>query len=141
MSLLDQQEITDQDQISGVTLNYLLKAAKWMQFVAICGFMFLVMFGVSLFAIPDLMMGDVRALGNSFARGMMVVMVIFLVIGLFPNIFLYQSAVNFIRYARDNNSFNLEVAFKKLHSLFLFMGILVIMNLAIFVLAMMGMGL
>ena len=146
MSILDQQEIIDKDQISGVTLSYLLKTAKWMQFIAIAGFIFLGVFAVAMLAVPDLLLsgGGSDGLvmpGSAYTTGVVIAVVVVLLIGLFPNIFLYQSAVNFIRYAKDNNSFSLETGFKKLHSLFLYMGIIVIIYLAIFVLAIIAQGL
>lgn len=142
MSLLDQQEIVDQDQITGATLSYLLKTAKWMQFIAITGFIFIGIFAVAIFAIPDLMLfqnntDGLAMSGSGDTSAMLIGFVVILLFTFFPNLFLYQSAINFIRYARDNNSFNLEVGFKKLHSLFLYVGIIVIIYLAIFVLAIM----
>ncbi len=146
MSLLDQQEIMDQDQITGATLSYLLKTAKWMQFIAIAGFIFMGIFAVIMFAIPDLMLFQRNSDGLSMpgggsSTGLIIGFLGALLFIFFPNLFLYQSATNFIRYARDNNSFNLEVAFKKLHSFFLFIGIIVIIYLAIFVLAFIMQGL
>jgi len=146
MSLLDQQEITDQDQITGTTLNYLLKTAKWMQFIAIAGFILIGIFAIVIFAIPDLMLfqrntDGLSMPGSGDTSAMIIGFMVILLFAFFPNLFLYQSAINFIRYARDNNSFNLEVAFKKLHSLFLYVGIIVIIYLAIFVFAFVLLGL
>lgn len=140
MSLFDQQEAEDNNQITGDTRSYMLKAGKWMRFLAIIGFVFMGLMVIVVFLIPSFISNvagnGLDMPGTAMLSGVLLIpMLIGIALVIFPNIFLYQSAINFIKYAKDSEAYHIETGFKKLSAMYTYLGVLVIIYLAFFVLA------
>jgi nitrate reductase NapE component len=145
MDTLDKQEMAAERQISNATLDYMRKASKWMRFVAIVGFIFTILMVLFAFALPQ-MMSQFTNLGmstndtaNLGAAGTVVYLIIAAIFFL-PNLFLFQSANAFSRYVNNSDANTIETGFKKLHSLYLFLGVIFIIYLVIVLLAVLGMS-
>lgn len=123
-------------QISPSTIAYLKETGSWAMFFAILGFVFiiiLVLGGFFIGAILSALNGEAVLPGGEIIIG-----VIYLVIGIiyfFPIYFLYQFSSNMKKALQDNNSENLDLAFKNFKSHFKFVGIMTIIILALYILA------
>lgn len=143
MTLLDQNELNVENHLSSQTIQNMAKAAKWMRFCAIVGFVFTVFMIVIAFLIPDFFASfggapQTSQMMSNFGGAMTIGYLIAAIIIFIPNLFLFQSAVSFAKYTRDTDNLNMELGFRKLHALFLFFGIIVIIYIVILLFAVLG---
>lgn len=143
MTLLDQNELHVSNEFSTSVIENMRKAAKWMRFVAIVGFVISAFMIIIAFVIPDFFQSlsgtsetnqIISSFGGAITIGYLIVALLFFI----PNLFLFQSAGNFAAFTRSNENINMEVGFKKLHSLYLFFGVIIIIYLVIMVFAILG---
>lgn len=138
----DQQHLFDL-QIDPAAGGYLGEAANWARFLAIIGFVFCgVAILVALFA-GSFMAGSFNKMGmaGTGSMGGMLFSVIYLclaVLYFFPCLYLNRFAMAMRVALRNNDGMQLTRSFKGLKSCFRFLGILTIIILAIYVLAIAG---
>lgn len=130
--------------VNEMARNYLYKTSNWALFMAVVGFIFLV---ISLFSII-VMIFTSSALSNepgmeAFASVMPIFYVIYIVlIGIFavPIFRLYQFASKGKLAARDKSSSYFESAMKGLHGAFKWYGIMIILIILLYVIMFAVMG-
>jgi hypothetical protein len=130
--------------IDPVTKAHLHETAKWGRFLAIVGFIFLVLMivaGIFLSTIMANTMGGMDATGmgsNYFAGfgvGMAVLYIILAVIWFFPLLFLLRFSNRMRTALAGNDQQALNVAFQNLKICFRYVGIITIIILAIYAIA------
>lgn len=138
MDALDTNEMGASHQLSSTAVEFMKKAAKWMKFVAIIGFIFVAI--MVLFAVlGGRAMGTFFAIQSPGAGGVITaVYIIVALIFFFPNLFLFQSANHFERFAAKSEQSDGDNAFIRLNSLYVYLGVLFIIYLAFMVLALIG---
>jgi hypothetical protein len=119
---------------------YLRETAKWAKFLAIIGFI-----GCALIILIGVFAGSVMATafsdlgGGGFGGGMGVVMaviyILFALLAFFPYLYLYRFANQMQAALRSNDQAALTTSFGNLKSCFKFVGILTIIVLAFYALA------
>jgi hypothetical protein len=142
MDTIDNQEMHTQNAISSTAKQHMLNAARWMKFCAIIGFIFAALMVVIALAMPQVIQ-NISSMpgGGEIDAAAGIITVVYLIIALLfllPNLFLYQSAVNFSRYVNTNMDDDIAAGFRKLHSLYLFIGIIFIIYLALILIAILG---
>lgn len=126
-------------QIDQQVSSYLSETAKWGKFLAIMGFIgcgILVLVGIfagSLMASLSSIEG--AAIGTSF---LMVIYILLALLYFFPCLYLFNFASKMQKAIRSNDQIQLTESFKNLKSCYKFMGILMIVILAIYALAFIG---
>lgn len=122
--------------------NFLAEAAKWGKFLSIMGFIFCGLMAIfALFAgtlMASMMPGLGSAEGTSAAIGGGFVTVLYLILALiyfFPCLYLFNFSSKMQVALRSNQQDILNTAFRNLKSCFKFMGILTIVILSFWVLA------
>jgi hypothetical protein len=125
-------------QIDHQSNVYLNEAAKWGKFLAIMGFIFCgLILIVALFA-GTFMASMMQGFGGAEAGLAGVVTVVYVVIALvyfFPCLYLYNFSTKVQAALRSNQQDALNVSFRNLKSCFKFLGILMIVMLSFWVLA------
>jgi uncharacterized membrane protein YesL len=131
-------------QIDQNSNSYLSEAAKWGKFLAIMGFIFCgLLVIIALFAgtmMASMMSGfggSDAAAGAAGVSGMALtfVYIVFALIYFFPCLYLFNFSSKMQAALRSNQQDSLNTAFRNLKSCFKFMGILMIVILAFWVLA------
>ncbi|KQR91482.1 hypothetical protein ASG01_14015 [Chryseobacterium sp. Leaf180] len=130
----------DELKIDNASKTFLLEAAKWTSFLAILGYiglafmvlgaLFFIFFGATVGAMGSSMM--------PFGGGMMIgiIYLLFAVFYYFPISYLYRFSSNMRNALTANNQASLTKAFEFLKSHYKFMGILIIVMIAFYILAM-----
>ncbi|RZM30436.1 MAG: hypothetical protein EOO88_00760 [Pedobacter sp.] len=147
MENFDEQPVNPVSQSENVSLivtedvrSYIYETAKWTKFLSIVGFIFSAFMALAAFAIGGLMsslpdtpgMGAFRAIGGA---GITVVYLLLALMYFYPSLLMYKysgAAKNAVLYG-DQPS--LSLAMSKMKSIFKFWGIVTIVFLAIYVLA------
>lgn len=128
-------------QVDNQVSSYLSEAAKWGKFLGILGMVFcglMVLFGLFFGSIMGAMMPMGDGMGAMGAMGAGFFTVIYLIIAavyFMPCLYLYRFASQAQVALRNNEQAKLQSSIKNLKSCFKFMGILFIIILAIYVLA------
>jgi len=122
-------------QIQQSSVAYLKETGSWAMFFAILGFVVIVFMVLGAFFIGAIL----SALNGEeiLPSAEIFIGVIYLVMGIiyfFPVYFLYQFSTNMKKALQDNNSENLDLAFKNFKSHFKFVGIMTIIILSIYIL-------
>lgn len=145
MESLDSNFIeTDNSGLDSIAKGYLLTSAKWGRFLAIVGFVFIGLFVVMAFTAGSLFatLGAMSPMGGALQGAAGVAFTIyFLVIGgiwFFPTWYLFRFSTNAIS-ALTNEGGSLTDAFSNLKSAFKFWGILTIIVLSFYGLALLVM--
>ena len=127
------------------SLQYIEEAAKWAKFLAIVGFFILAMLLlvalITGFVLPQMNQGqEVMAYGTSFVSPHLLMLFYVLVAALyfFPILYLYRFASRSLSAIKEKDSNRLNTAFKSLKSHFKFIGILILINLAVYVALILG---
>jgi hypothetical protein len=124
---------------------HLTEASKWARFLAIVGMVFLglmVVFGLFMATMVSSTMGQFGSPGYSasifsaFGPSIAIIYIIFAVIGFFPLLFLLRFANKTRAALAGNDQEALNTAFQNLKAYLRFIGILVIIWLALFVIGM-----
>ncbi|MFZ1636024.1 MAG: hypothetical protein WAT43_19220 [Chitinophagales bacterium] len=129
--------------INGDIRAYLMETAKWGRFLAIVGFVGMVLmiifmiFGLQFFnsLVPQ---PEGQAAMQSAMSGMYIGIGIISLIYVIPLLFLYRGSVGFIRALNNNTQDDLTTGFQNYKSLFKFMGIFTIIILAIYGIVIIG---
>lgn len=129
-------------QIDHQSNNFLSEAAKWGKFLAIMGFIFCGLMAIfALFAgtlLASMMPGMGSSEGATAALGGGFVTVIYLILALiyfFPCLYLFNFSAKMQVALRSNQQDMLNTSFRNLKSCFKFMGILTIVILSFWILA------
>lgn len=129
-------------QLDPVGANYLREGAKWAKFIAIVGFIFCgLMVIIALFAGTILAASMSTAMGGASGIGGGVITFIYLVLAalwFFPCLYLFRFASGMQVALRNNEQEKLLNSLKNLKSHFKFIGILLIIMLAFYALAIIG---
>lgn len=129
--------------INGDIRAYLMETAKWGRFLAIVGFVGMVLmiifmiFGIQFFnsLVPQ---PEGQAAMQSAMSGMYIGIGILSLIYVIPLLFLYRGSVGFIRALNNNTQEDLTTGFQNYKSLFKFMGIFTIIILSIYGIVIIG---
>jgi len=133
-----------QGSLTETMLVYLKAASPWLRFIGILGFIgagFMVLWGVIFVAIIPLMGTQTWSeipgfedfsgfLGVAFGGSMVVLFLGMGVLVFFPSLFIYRFGEKIRSYIRSGSDQDLELAFKNNKSLWKFMGIFAIVELA-----------
>jgi hypothetical protein len=143
--------IAEGGALTETMLIYLKQASPWLRFVGIFGFIgagLTALSGFSFFAIIPAMAGlwgDIPgfeafgdAFGAAFGGGMVVLFIAAAVLMVFPSLFMYRFGDKIRSYLRTGTEQDLEVAFRNNKSLWKFIGILCIIQLAFIPLTIIG---
>ncbi len=132
-------------QVTAQMRNYLLLTAKWTQFLAIVGFVFIGLMVIGAFTFGPLMrsmMASFPGAPTSMPGGSSVVMTIYLlffaVLYFFPTLYLYQFSSKTKAALLYGQELNLAFAFSRLKSFFKFWGIFLIVILVFYGLIFIG---
>lgn len=134
-------------QIDGLSTGYLAETAKWAKFLSIVGF---VVCAIMLLAgiFMGTVMGSLSSMGGAagtFAGAGSVFISIFYVaiaaLYFFPCLYLYRFSIAMKTAIQTNEPIQLQASFRNLKSCFRFMGILTIIILSFYALAIVGGGL
>lgn len=129
--------------IDHISRSHLSEAARWARFLAICGFIFLgllIIYGVFIslvFASMTNKLGDFENTSNSsnlnkmMGVGMLIFYIICTVIAFFPYYFLLRFANKMKAALISNDQEELNSSFQNLKILYRYMGILMIISLAL----------
>ncbi len=129
--------------INGDIRAYLMETAKWGRFLAIVGFVGMILmiifmiFGLQFFnsLVPQ---PEGQAAMQSAMSGMYIGIGILSLIYVIPLLFLYRGSVGFIRALNNNTQEDLTTGFQNYKSLFKFMGIFTIIILSIYGIVIIG---
>jgi hypothetical protein len=149
MESYKQPEITPESsdlfelQMDHENLGYLNETARWAKFLAIVGFVaigFMLLMGIffgSIFGAMSSFSGaSYSRIGLSGSSlGFTFLYIALAALYFFPTLYLFNFATKMQVAIRNNDQFNLNAAFKNLKSCFKFLGILTIVLIAFYVLA------
>lgn len=114
---------------------YLLTTAKWGKFLAIVGYVGLVLMILASVTLLGQDSGGTAIPGTTIGSGLIgIVYILFVIAYYFPVTFLYRFSVKIQSAIQQNDETNYTLAFENLKSLFKFMGILTIIIISIYVL-------
>lgn len=149
-----EQEIQSQQPLFGLNIDPTIKAhlsetASWGRFLAIIGFIacaLLVVVGIFFVSIVGTMGArygsyDGPSLTSTFGPAIMVVYIIVAILYFFPCLFLLRFANRMKTALAADNQADLTVAFQNLKALFRFVGVLTIIVLCLYLLALIFGGL
>ena len=126
-------------QLDQPSTGYLGEAAKWAKFLAILGFIFCAFMVIAaLFAgsMMSSMMSSAGGFGTMFGGGFVTVLyLLFAALYFFPCLFLYRFASQIQDAIHNNEQAKLQGSFRSLKSFFRFVGILTIIAIAFYILA------
>ncbi|HVX25805.1 MAG TPA: DUF5362 family protein [Parafilimonas sp.] len=130
-------------QVDNGNIPYLAEAAKWGKFLSILGFIFCALIILMGLFAGTLMSGVLSQFETESATGLgaistTVIMIYYILIALlyfFPCLFLFNFSSKMQTAIRNNDQIYLNNSFRNLKSLFKFWGILTIILLCIFVIA------
>jgi len=135
-------EVLDNNHSNGsMTFNpeiksYLSEVAKWAKFMAILGFVMLglmMLVGLAMGTFMSPMLGEASELTGGLSAGFF--MIYFLIVALiyfFPLLYLYRFAKNMQTAIAADDQASLAISFKNLKSCYKFLGILMIIGLALY---------
>jgi hypothetical protein len=130
-------------QVDNGNIPYLAEAAKWGKFLSILGFIFcalIILMGLFAGTLMSTMFSqfETQSPGSFGAISGTVIMVYYIVIAIvyfFPCLFLFNFASKMQTAIRNNDQVYLNTSFRSLKSFFKFWGIVTIIVLCIFVIA------
>jgi uncharacterized membrane protein len=139
----EQHDLLSNDlQINSVTENHLMDIAKWGKFLSIVGFIFCGVMVIVAFVVGNYM-GNLSGYSSAYSSGVSTgVTIFYLVIAIimfFPCLFLYKFSVKMQQALRSVSQEVFEMSFQNLKAMFKFQGILAIIVLAIWILAIVAM--
>lgn len=120
--LIDQQETGSSHQLSSTAIDHMKRSSKWMKFLAITGFAFTALLIIAAIGISSAAVG--------FGSGLMIIYLVFALISLFMNLFLFQCANYFRKFADGADRSDGDNAFIKLNTLSTFAGVITIIYIA-----------
>ena len=132
--------------INGQIKSHLLETAKWGRMLAILGFVglglmiILLIFGVSMFntILSQQPMQTGASLGGGSMTISFVFFALFMLIYIFPLLYLYKGSVAYIKALNSDNQEELEAGFENYKSLFKFIGIFTIIVFGLYLIIFLG---
>ena len=127
-------------QVDQSAMSYFKDAARWGRFLAIVGFIFCGLIVLFAILIGTLLSGVFNTMGTSSAFGgvgagfISIVYIVIALLDFFPCLYLYNFAAKMRIALRNNDQEQLNVSIKNLRACLRFVGILMIIGIAIFVL-------
>ena len=127
-------------QLDQQSFAYFRESAKWAKFISIIGFIFcalmviFALFAGTMFA----SMGAAFGAGSAVSGGITVFYILFAILWFFPCLYLYRFASQMQTAIENNEQVKLQNSLMNLKSYFRFMGILFIVILALYALAIIG---
>ncbi len=135
-------------QLNSTAKAHIAETAKWANFLAIVGFVFLALFViVAIFAgtLMSTLLASRSPMGAAPSFMLTITYLFIAVIYFFPLMYLYKFAQKAKSALRADDTHDLQIAFQNLKSVYKFMGILMIITLAlyaiVFIIAIVGGGL
>ena len=131
-------------QLTPNGISYLLESSRWGKFLAIMGFIMCGFMAVLAFFIPALFtqVPPYSQMSSSFSSGfrtgMTVVYLLLAVMMFFPCLYLYKFSVKMQTAVKNTSQENLDESLMSLKSMFKFYGILTIIILSFYALAVIG---
>ena len=126
-------------QVDHQSNAYLRETAKWAKFLSIIGFIgcaLIILVGIFAGSVMATTMGDMAGgFGSGMGVVMAVVYILFALLAFFPYLYLYRFANQMQVALRNNDQAALTTSFGNLKSCFKFVGILTIIILAFYALA------
>ena len=128
-------------QVDELSSGYLKETAKWAKFLAILGFIgcgLLVLGGIALvFTMSAASMGG-AAFGGMYSSAFSLVYLALAALYFFPCFYLYRFASTMQQALQAGEAIQLQTSFRNLKSCFRFIGILTIILIAVYLLAIFG---
>lgn len=128
-------------QVDELSSGYLKETAKWAKFLAILGFIgcgLLVLGGIALvFTMSAASMGGV-AFGGMYSSAFSLIYLALAALYFFPCFYLYRFASSMQQALQAGEAIQLQTSFRNLKSCFRFIGILTIILIAVYLLAIVG---
>lgn len=121
--------------LTGPDKTNLLETARWGKFLAIVGFVmsgFVVLAGLVMFG------GAFDEVYPGFGGGIGVFYILFSLLYIFPSLFLFRFSTQMKDGIRNEDQASCSEAYNNLRRLFLFMGVLTIIGLALYALVFLG---
>ena len=122
--------------INGQIKSHLLETAKWGRMLAIIGFVGLGL--MIIFLIFGVSMSTGGSAIGSAMTGAYIFFALFMLIYLFPLLYLYKGSVAYIRALNSDNQEELEAGFENYKSLFKFIGIFTIIVFGLYLIIFLG---
>jgi hypothetical protein len=141
---MEQQENLFDLHLDQQSVNYLSETARWGRFLSILGFILcglLALTGVFFGSVMSRMMpngGDNPAFSMISAGFFSTILIVFALIMFFPTLYLYNFSTKIRRALSNNDQHVLTESLKNLKSLFKFYGILAIIYLSLYGLALLS---
>ncbi|MDB5222282.1 MAG: hypothetical protein JWN83_949 [Chitinophagaceae bacterium] len=136
---MEQHDLLSNDlQINPATENHLTEIAKWGKFLAIMGFIFCGIMVIIAFAVGknmERLSGYGAGYNAGLSTGVTIFYLLIAVLLFFPCLFLYKFSVKMQQSLKSVNQEVFEMSFQNLKAMFKFQGILAIIGLVIWVLA------
>lgn len=120
-------------EVNSQVTSYIENTAKWAKFLAIVGFVFtglMVLGALFMFSVGS----STRYVGGAMMGGSFMY-ILMAVLYFFPCLYLYNSSTNLLEAVNNNDQISFEEGFKNLNSCFRFVGVLTIVVLSIYALA------
>ncbi|MDB5199541.1 MAG: hypothetical protein JWO92_1504 [Chitinophagaceae bacterium] len=136
---MEQRDLLSNDlQINPTTESHLTEIAKWGKFLAIMGFIFCGIMVIIAFAVGknmERLSGYGAGYNAEVSTGVTIFYLLIAVLLFFPCLFLYKFSVKMQQSLKSVNQEVFEMSFQNLKAMFKFQGILAIIGLVIWVLA------
>jgi hypothetical protein len=139
----EQRDLLSNDlQINSVTENHLMDIAKWGKFLSIVGFIFCAVMVIVAFVVGNYvgkLNGYSSAYSSGVSAGITIFYLIIAIVMFFPCLFLYKFSVKMQQSLTSFSQEDFETSFQNLKAMFKFQGILAIILLAIWIIAILAM--
>jgi hypothetical protein len=116
-------------------VSYLKDAAPWIRFIGILGYIgcgFMLVGGIGILSAIPFFAGQIpEGWGAGAVAGFCIIYIVIAALMFFPSRFTYKFGSGIRNFLRSNSGRELELAFKNNRSLWKFLGIMAIVNLAI----------
>jgi len=128
-------------QVDQTAMSYLKDAARWARFLAVVGFIFCALFAVfgilfgTVFANLFNTLGSGSAFGGLSGGGIAVFYVGAALLNFFPCLYLNNFATRMRVALRNNDQDQLNISFKNMRAFYRFVGVLMIIAIGLWVLA------
>ncbi len=129
--------ITESLQITDQTAGVLNQSARWAKFLSIVGFVMTGFMILASFILPELLARNTYAMPEMTVpvQGLRINFIIMAVLLFIPCLFLFRFSTKMKEALADNNQYIFEESFRNLKSTFKFYGIVTIIVLSIYALA------
>ncbi len=131
MDTLDRSTMQTSGGFTPNAIEYLNKSAKWMKFFAILLFIYIIL----------IIIGGIMVVGASpYGPAIIIIYIIVGAVVFFPALYLFQSANYFNNYTKQTDEITLEAGLQKHSAYWMFMGVLTIIAIGFFIIALLAGG-